>query len=91
MGKNHPGLFRKDLKIKSHSIHWIRKDKSIQTGEEKKYLVRIRYRQRLQEAILKMRKNYLYIIFKTHQRGISKGQFAAWYKKNELIGSGPIN
>jgi tRNA-specific 2-thiouridylase len=33
----------------------------------------------------------LYILFKVKQRGITPGQFAAWYIENELIGSGAIH
>jgi tRNA-specific 2-thiouridylase len=32
----------------------------------------------------------MYIIFDDEQRGITSGQFAAWYDGEELIGSGVI-
>ena len=48
-------------------------------GEIRRYRVRIRYRQPLQDATLVMRENGLYIIFDAPQRGITPGQFAAWY------------
>jgi tRNA-specific 2-thiouridylase len=32
----------------------------------------------------------LYILFEKPQRGITPGQFAAWYLNDELIGSGII-
>jgi tRNA-specific 2-thiouridylase len=35
-------------------------------------------------------KEGLYIIFDKPQRGITPGQFAAWYKSDELLGSGVI-
>ncbi len=90
MGNNHPGLFRKDLKIISNSINWLVEAEKMKLNEEKKYLVRIRHRQQLQKAVLKMKKKYLYIVFEKPQRGIAQGQFAAWYQKNQLIGSGSI-
>jgi tRNA-uridine 2-sulfurtransferase len=31
-----------------------------------------------------------YILFENEQRGITSGQFAAWYLEDELIGSGVI-
>jgi tRNA-specific 2-thiouridylase len=31
-----------------------------------------------------------YIVFDEEQRGITSGQFAAWYLNDELIGSGVI-
>jgi tRNA-specific 2-thiouridylase len=61
------------------------------TGEERTYQVRIRYRQPLQEATLYRREEGLYILFRHAQRGITAGQFAAWYNGNELLGSGVIN
>ena len=90
MGKNHPGLYRKNLKIKLTEIHWLANKNKMQNNSKKKYLVRIRHRQELQKAELFLKDGYLYIFFQIEQRGISKGQFAAWYHKNELIGSGPI-
>ena len=91
MGKNHPGLFRQDLKIEFEKIHWLVKKKSLSINDKKPFLVRIRHRQKLQKAVLHMTQDYLHIIFEKKQRGISKGQFAAWYLKEELIGSGPIS
>jgi tRNA-specific 2-thiouridylase len=52
--------------------------------------VRIRYRQTLQKAILIKKSNGLYILFSEKQKGITPGQFAAWYLGDELIGSGVI-
>jgi tRNA U34 2-thiouridine synthase MnmA/TrmU len=51
----------------------------MKVGEIRRYRVRIRYRQPLQDATLIMRENGLYILFDTPQRGITPGQFAAWY------------
>ena len=60
-------------------------------GESREYDVRIRYRQPLQKARLYRREKGMYIIFHKMQRGITPGQFAAWYDGDELIGSGVIN
>ena len=90
-GKDHPGLFRKGLKINPEEVHWIREDMKMQPGEERRYLVRIRYRQPLQKANLKMKEDGMYILFDEPQRGITPGQFAAWYAEDgEMLGSGPI-
>ncbi|MCL2073363.1 MAG: tRNA 2-thiouridine(34) synthase MnmA [Marinilabiliaceae bacterium] len=91
MGNKHPGLFRKVLKINNNEIHWIRDDYKLDIDQDRDLKVRIRYRQPLQDAILMQRKNGLFILFDDYQRGITPGQFAAWYKKNELIGSGVIH
>ncbi len=89
-GQSHPGLFRKGLYIKTEEVHWIRPDLEMQTGEQRDYEVRIRYRQELEKATLYMREEGMYIIFKEAQRGIAAGQFAAWYHEGELLGSGTI-
>ncbi len=90
MGQEHPGLFRKGLFIQTSEVHWVRPDRAMKSGESIDMLVRIRYRQPLQEATLHARENGIYIIFKNPQRGITAGQFASWYDKDELIGSGVI-
>jgi len=91
-GQSHPGLYRKALMILPSEIHWIRPDLAMAPGEERRYLVRIRYRQPLQRATLYQKEEGLYILFDTPQRGITPGQFAAWYQEDgEMTGSGVIN
>ena len=102
-GHTHKGLSRSCLRIAPEEIHWIRPDLAMQIGEIRSYSVRIRYRQPLQQATMVMRENGLYIIFDTPQRGVTPGQFAAWYMpveetlvtgykdtSMEMIGSGVI-
>ncbi len=89
-GKNHPGLFRKGLLIPDKDVHWLRKDLKMTSGNNRNYLVRIRYRQSLQKATLYCREKGIFIIFNKLQRGITSGQFAAWYDGEELLGSGVI-
>jgi tRNA-specific 2-thiouridylase len=75
----------------------------MKVGEIRRYSVRIRYRQPLQQVTAIMRENGLYMIFDTPQRGMTPGQFAAWYMpvestlatgykdtSMELVGSGVI-
>jgi tRNA-specific 2-thiouridylase len=90
-GHSHPALNRQGLFIRSDEIHYIRPDQEMKNGEVCDYMVRIRYRQALQEARLYRRDSGLYIIFRDLQRGITPGQFAAWYDGDELIGSGVIS
>jgi tRNA-specific 2-thiouridylase len=92
-GHSHPGLYRKGLKIEEDEIHWIRPDMALKAGESREYMVRIRYRQPLQRATLYKAEDGLYIVFNTPQRGITAGQFAAWYAESdeEMIGSGVIS
>lgn len=102
-GHTHKGLSRSCLRIVPDEIHWIREDRRMKIGEVRRYRVRIRYRQPLQDATLIMRENGLYILFDAPQRGITPGQFAAWYApvegelatraqdtSVEMIGSGVI-
>lgn len=89
-GENHPGLYRKALFISNQEIHLVRPDLVLKDGQSKQYKVRIRYRQPLQEAELFKTSEGIYIKFKTPQKSITAGQFAAWYQDDELIGSGPI-
>lgn len=90
-GKKHPGLYRKGLFIDKNEIHWLRHDLRLSTGQRGEYLVRIRYRQQLQKAKMYMTAAGLYILFNEMQRGITAGQFAAWYLNDELLGSGVIS
>ena len=89
-GHTHKGLSRSCLRIAPEDVHWIREDIPMTTGEIRRYRVRIRYRQPLQDAALIMRSNGLYILFDTPQRGITPGQFAVWYDRDEMVGSGVI-
>jgi tRNA-specific 2-thiouridylase len=90
LGEDHPGLNRIGLLVKKEEIHWIREDLTLNPGESAEYLARIRYRQPLSKATLIMRENGLYVIFETAQKGIASGQFVAWYRGDECIGSGTI-
>ena len=89
-GHRHKGLSRSCLRVAPEEIHWIRPDLAMAPGEIRRYRVRIRYRQPLQDATLVRRENGLYILFDTPQRGITAGQFAVWYDGDEMLGSGAI-
>jgi tRNA-specific 2-thiouridylase len=89
-GEDHPGLYRKALYISEHDIHWIRPDLALEEGDEQRFRVRIRYRQPLQDASVLKLENGLAVIFDEAQRGVTPGQFAAWYAEDELVGSGVI-
>lgn len=90
-GSNHPGLFRKALKVQSNEIHWIREDLKLQNGQSMEVLARIRYRQELQKATLYQFESGLYVAFENPQSAITEGQFVAFYNDEELIGSGVIS
>ena len=88
-GHSHKGLSRCCIRIASEDIHWIRQDLEMADGEMQRFRVRVRYRQPLQDAWLVKRPSGIFILFDTPQRGISSGQFAAWYSDDdEMLGSG---
>ena len=89
-GHTHKGLSRSCLRVAPDEIHWIRPDLAMSEGDIRRYKVRIRYRQPLQDATVIMRSNGLYILFDSPQRGITPGQFAVWYDADEMLGSGVI-
>ena len=90
-GTNHPGLYRPSLKVLNSDIHWVREDLKLKIGDSLQVLARIRYRQALEQAVLYQKEDGLYVVFKKEQRGIAPGQFIAWYKEDELLGSGVIS
>ena len=89
-GDSHPGLHRKALRILSEEVHWVDPTEVMKIGERRRYMVRIRYRQPLQRAELICDSEGMYILFDEPQRGITAGQFAAWYSGDVLVGSGVI-
>ena len=89
-GKDHPGLYRKVLFIKNKDFHKVRTDFDY-NNVNNKFESRIRYRQPLQESKLVFGESGVFMIFDILQSAISKGQFAVWYKNEELIGSGVID
>ena len=86
----HNGLNKFALKINNQEVHWINLKYKINIGEQLTCLVRIRYRQPLKQATLIQKEDGLYILFPLKEKGITPGQFAAWYVGEELIGSGTI-
>lgn len=91
LSSQHPGLFKKALRIEKDEVHWIRKDLALADGETMDVMARIRYRQPLQSATLHQFENEMYVAFDEPQSAITEGQFAAWYLGEELVGSGVIS
>ena len=89
-GDSHPGLWRPALRILPQDIHWVNPAREMKPGEVQRFSVRIRYRQPLQGTRLYLRESGAYLLFDEPQRGITPGQFAAWYDGDELVGSGVI-
>ncbi len=89
-GQDHPGLYRRGLFIAPKDMHWIRTDLELSPGESTTFDIRIRYRQPLEKGTIYMKEDGAWFIFENEQRGITSGQFAAWYTGDEIIGSGVI-
>ncbi len=89
-GKDHKGLYRNVLFVSNEEIHWIRTDLALRKGESLAVLARIRYRQKLEKAILYKVETGLFVEFENKQSAITEGQFVAWYLNDELLGSGVI-
>jgi len=90
-GKNHQGLYRSVLFVSNEELHWVREDLALQTGESVEVEARIRYRQPLEKATLYKVDKGIYVEFENPQSAIQEGQFVAWYKNEELLGSGVIS
>lgn len=91
-GQEHKGLARRGLFIRRDEMHWVRPDLEMKEGEERRFKIRIRYRQPLQEGRMRVEKEGAYMTFDEEQRGITAGQFAACYTdEEELVFSGVIN
>lgn len=87
---NHPGLNRWALFVAEKDIHYVEPKHALAIGEIREYDVRIRYRQPVQKAKVYRKEEGIYFLFEKKQRGITPGQFAAWYDGERLIGSGVI-
>lgn len=90
-GKDHPGLYRNALRVKSTDVHWVRNDLVPAEGQNMPVMARIRYRQPLQKATLFPQSDAFYVLFDQPQSAITSGQFVAWYQGDELVGSGVID
>ncbi|MFK8060630.1 MAG: tRNA 2-thiouridine(34) synthase MnmA [Polaribacter sp.] len=90
-GKHHQGLYRNVLFVSTEETHWVREDLALQPGGTMQVEARIRYRQTLEKAILYKVETGLYVEFENKQSAIQEGQFVAWYKNEELLGSGVIS
>jgi tRNA-specific 2-thiouridylase len=89
-GTDHAGLYRPSLRLDKTSLVWINKSAQINDNSSMLMDCRIRYRQSLQKAELHAQNGEYYITFEEWQRGITPGQFAAFYLEGELVGSAVI-
>jgi len=90
-GEDHKGLSRPGLLVREQDIHWLKEVDRMKVGDSKHYSTRIRYRQPLFGATLTKLASGLEIKFDSPQKAVAKGQFAAWYAGDALVGSGVIS
>ncbi|MDB0037861.1 tRNA 2-thiouridine(34) synthase MnmA, partial [bacterium] len=86
----HSGLNRWALKIDKQDFNFINTNYSFNDIKDLKCSLRIRYRQAHQDGTVIINDDGIYVLFDQKQRGITPGQFAAIYIKDELIASGVI-
>lgn len=89
-GQQHPYLYRRVAFIPAPDAHWVRPSQQLEEGATSRVMARLRHRQPLQGATLHARREGLYLTFDEPQRGITSGQFAAWYVGQELLGAGAV-
>ena len=89
-GEDHPGLNRAKMSIPLAECHWVNPNDQLQEEEQWRGKARIRYRQKLQEVTIQCKNDSITFDFDLPQRGISPGQFVAWYADDVLVGSGVI-
>ena len=89
-GHDHPYLNRNVVFMADEEVHWVNPTKEIAIGEKLPVMARLRYRQPLQAATLHKTEKGCYLVFEMLQRGVTPGQFAAWYGGDELLGSAPV-
>ena len=90
-GDDHPALWRNGLFIQNSDFHWVREDKEITIGTSIECEGKIRYRQDLFKLTIFREDDGYYIVFNEAQRGVTSGQFAAFYSNDELFASGTIS
>ena len=90
-GHGHPLLNRQVVLVRREEVHWIDPYCAVDVGTSRRVEARLRYRQPLQGATLHSEPEGVYLEFDTPQRGVTPGQFAAWYHGAELLGSGPVS
>lgn len=87
----HPGLNRWALMIRGVDLHFVSEGYKAQDLQKLDLKCRIRYRQPLQDCTVHIINGNVYVLFEQKQRGITPGQFAAFYLGEELVASGIID
>lgn len=86
----HRGLNRIALKADIQTIKYTNLKHQLDKNVVIQAKARIRYRQPLQDVQIVLKQDGLYVLFEDYQKGITPGQFFAWYDGDELCGSAVI-
>lgn len=86
----HKALNRIALRLESGSLTFTNDAYALKKGDTRTYDFRIRYRQSHQKGTITSNEDGVFVLFNELQRGITPGQFCAFYDGEELIGSGVI-
>ena len=89
--EEHRALNRRALFIKTEDFHFVTPNFSIELNTPKEVLLKIRYRQALTKGKLIQKESGFYVLFDELMKGITPGQFAAFYIEDELVASGVIS
>lgn len=88
----HAALNKPALRIDNKLISYTNVNNEFKPNEIKDVMVRVRYRQSLQNAKVLRKEDFTYVLFEELQKGITPGQFCAFYdNEDELLGSGEIS
>ena len=88
--ENHLALNRRALFIKKEDFHYVTPNFTLELNQPSEVLLKIRYRQALQKGQLIKKETGYYVLFDELMKGITPGQFAAFYIEDELVASGVI-
>lgn len=88
--EGHLALNRKALFIQPEDFHYVTQNFVLELNTPREVLLKIRYRQALQKGTLVKKESGYYVLFDTLIKGITPGQFAAFYLEDELVASGVI-
>lgn len=88
--ENHLALNRRALYIKTEDFHYVTPNFVLELNQPREVLLKIRYRQALQKGQLVKKESGYYVLFDELMKGITPGQFAAFYLEDELVASGVI-
>lgn len=90
-GENNPGLAGKGLFMANTNMSFVREDLKPAINQSMQLHTRIRYRQPLFAATLIRKESGYYLVFDTEHNAVAPGQFAAFYRDGEVLGSGAIS